>query len=278
MSPFSLLPLHSGQAANKCTCISPVFFVNGYIPPDHVPQSLRNELAISNKLVEFVMPQLSYYASRYQKDNKVKPRDMFSDKSSFTEEVILPLIFDFKTFEGVPIYIDRPGVWSIVNKIGLIYCQAAAIISEKAKSLGSRVGASEWKEFVKATFSNVTNSKHFSSYSIFPIQSLRADIFWEGGFSFLLTLFEPTSVNVNELKYLHEIKLRYNKEPDHLILTESDDGAIKFSFAYDFSQSGGAKALYSFSSTIHDTFPEFDYYRYNGKADPFYYPLTCYHK
>lgn len=277
-SPISLIPLSGGQAANKCTCISPTMYVNGYIDSELIPADTIYELDVINKLVLHMMPQISYYASRYQKDNKVKPRVMFSDKSPFIQDVLLPMLFDVTAFEGVPLYLTKEGAWAAIHKFGLIYCQFAFLVAEKSKSLTERLSTSEWANTVKSILKSVTNSGVFDPYFIFPISAIGSDIFWDGGFSFNLMSNNNLSISINSMKYLHTIKDSYNKEPDYLILTRDSNGQLKFSFTYDFSQSGGAKALYSFALDVHDKFPDFDYYRYTGKSDPFYYPLTCYSK
>jgi len=278
MIPIILNQLNGGQAANKCTCLSPLFMVNGYVNKDSIPEFFLSDLEVINKLVSHLMPQRSYYASRYQKDHKVSPRDVFSEKSTFTEEVLLPLLLDFSSFEGRPIYLSKVGVWAALHKFGLIYCQLSKLVSDRAKSLKDKIEKSEWADFVKATLSNIVNSMKFNPYFIFPLKLLSSDIFWSGGFSFNLASNDFVFVNINNLCHLSTINNTYNKAPDHLILTTSDDDKIKFSFTYDFASCGGAKALYSFASAIHESYPEFDYYRYNGKSDPFYYPLTCYSK
>lgn len=251
------------------SCIAPV----GYLNYSFRDEALLRELELLNGLSKYLMPNILYLASRYvAKNKKESRRGMFAPGSVFTEDILLPLLEKFTSFEGEDFVLSKAALWSFVHKAGLSFLQSQNIIINKAASLSEKMEFSEWGRYVNRVYDNVSNSFPYSPFFIFPASVMEGDILSRAGATINMMSDTAYRLSLEDA----EAMLTFNqkgKVPSFAAISISHNGLI-FSFIFDFSNSGGAKELYAFSNHIHQEYPEILNYRYNGKASPFYYPVV----
>lgn len=272
---YMLNPVRYNAGASTCTCISPALYINGYVSEFKKLIPVVKEMELVNKLVKHVYPQLSFKIYNYQKNNpKKKVREIFTEQSVDLLNDIFNILDKISSYNGEPIKLSSPCKWSIFNKLGLIFCQSSKLIKDKIVELGNnKMPYNGWVDFVKSTYNSVLNSGVFDPYFIFPFEASHSDFLWEGGTNFGLTTEGDTLLNSKNLTYLYDTIDVLGRKPTHIVLVDKPDDPFIVSFAFDYSLKGGAKHLYHDVIKLHELFPEFDYYRYNGKSKPFYYPL-----
>ena len=265
-----LNPFCGESSIGRLECVSPVFSVAG----EFINNDLVDELELLNNFYKFIVPNVLYLASRYiAKNRKLKPRQLFSKESSFMEDTLLPLIVNFKSFNDTPFYLYPAGIWSIINKLGMSFCYANSLIVEKSKALTERLSSEEWGLCVNNIYNNVSCSINFDNIFIFPVDKIGGRLYDSNGFSVSLCSDSNYRFSIFDLPFLHDCISSFCKLPTHLAFS-LNKSSTTLSFIFDFSQEG-AKALYANATKVHSLFPKEKSYSYNGKSDPFYYPLTC---
>jgi len=270
---YPLAP-YTGGYTFRYRCIAPVFCVNGRIPGAE-DYHISEEIKTLTQFSKFLFPQIAYLAQKYMKDNpKVKPYQLFTTESTFLQEIALPLILRYSSFEGKPIYLSKAAANAVVHQVGMFFCNIARQASDKVKTLNRRLDKREWAAFMDAITSEVIND-YAVSFLLFPISAVEVDsLYAEKGMAFSLLTDRKLRFNASCLTYLPILMHDYQRFPDHMIVGKDrikDEFIISFVFNF---QKETAKGLYAFVNHVHENHPYFDYYRYNGKADPFYYPIS----
>ena len=264
-----LQPHNENSGITSLSCITPV----GYLTYKFTDKSLVKELELVNSLSKYMMPNILYLASKYSfRNKKESKRGMFTACSPFTEDVLLPLLEKFTTFEGEEFTLSKEALWSFVNKAGLSFLDSNTTIINKAVSMPKKMEFNEWSKFVNRVNDNISQTMPYAPFFIFPASLLVGDILSRSGATFRMT--SDTSYRVSLLEYTSDL-LAFDAErkyPSHIALSLDNDN-ILFSFIFDFSNSGGAKELYSFSNSFQQKYPNIMNYKYLGKSHPFYYPV-----
>lgn len=265
-----LQPHSESSGITNLSCIAPV----GYLTYKFMDSSLLKELELVNKLSKYMMPNILYLASKYAfKNKKESKRGMFTAYSPFTEDTLLPLLEKFTTFEGEEFHLSKEALWSFVNKAGLSFLDSHTTIVGKAVSMPKKMEFNEWSKFVNRVNDNISQTMPYAPFFIFPVSLLVGDILSRSGATFRMT--SDTSYRVSLMEYTSDL-LSFDaerKSPSHIALSIDDDN-ILLSFIFDFSNSGGAKELYSFSNSFQQKYPDITNYKYLGKSHPFYFPVT----